>query len=79
MFISSTYTITVLHYTYGLAALGAAFVSFFYVQNYWVTPDIWVGHLQYSRCWLPLPRELLGYTEHMGARPYVQPMLVTSA
>ena len=37
MFVSSTYRITGLHYTYGSATLSAAYVGYLYLGNHWVT------------------------------------------
>ena len=42
MFMSPTYGITKLHYTYGSATLSAAFVAYLYFLNHWVTLHIWV-------------------------------------
>ena len=66
MFVSSTYRITGLHYTYGSATLSAAYVGYLHLLNHWVTQHIWVSNLKGSLCWLALPTELLGYTTLMG-------------
>ena len=60
MLVSSTYRITKLHYTYGNANLSADYLGYFYFENYWLTPHIWVSNLKGSLCWLALPTELLG-------------------
>ena len=69
MFVSSTYSITVLHYTYWWATFRAADVGYLYLENYWVTLILWVCHLTYSLFLLPLPRESLCYTTLKGAPP----------
>ena len=69
MFVSSTYRITELHYTYGNATLSADYVGNLHFQNHWVTPHIWVSNLKGSLNWLALPTESLGYTTLMGAPP----------
>ena len=66
MFVSSTYRITGLHYTYGSATLSAAYVGYLHLLNHWVTQHIWVSNLKGSLCWLALPTESLGYTTLMG-------------
>ena len=66
MFVSSTYRITGLHYTYGSATLSAAYVGYLYFLNHWVTLHIWVSNLKGSLCWLALPTESLGCTTLMG-------------
>ena len=76
MFVSSTYRITELHYTYGNATLSADYVGYLYFDNYWLTPHIWVSNLKGSLCWLALPTELLGYIKLIGVQPQVQPMIV---
>lgn len=38
MFVSFTYTITALHYTYRDATLSAAYIGKPFLQNYFVTP-----------------------------------------
>ena len=68
MFVSSTYRITELHYTYGNATLSADHVGYFYFENYWLTPHIWVSNLKGSLCWLPLPLESLGLASLMGVK-----------
>ena len=76
MFVSSTYRITELHYTYGNATLSADHVGYFYFENYWLTPHIWVSNLKGSLSWLALPTELLAYIILIGVQPQVQPMIV---
>ena len=76
MFVSSTYRITELHYTYGNASLSADYVGYLYFENYWLTPHIWVSNLKGSLCWLALPTELLGYITLICVQPQVQPMIV---
>ena len=76
MFLSSTYRLTELHYTYGNATLSADYVGYLYFQNHWVTPYKWVSNPKDSLCWLALPRESLGYTTLIGVQPQVQPMIV---
>ena len=66
MFVSSTYRITGLHYTYESATLSAAYVGYLYFLNHWVTLHIWVSNLKGSLCWLALPTESLGCTTLMG-------------
>ena len=46
MFVCSTYRITGLDYTYGCATLSAAYVGYLYLENHWVTPQLWVRHLK---------------------------------
>ena len=46
MFVSSSYTITGLHYTYGSATLSAAYVGYLYVENHRVTLQLLVRHLK---------------------------------
>ena len=77
MFVSSTYKITGLYYTYGSVTWSAAYVGNLYFQNHWVTPNVWVPNLKFSS-WLPLFSETLGYTTHMGVQPVLQPVLVSS-
>ena len=54
MFVSSTYRITGLHYTYGSATLSAAYVGYLYVENHRVTLQLLVRHLKQNLRWLPL-------------------------
>ena len=68
-FVSSTYRITELNYTYGNATLSAHYVGYLYFQNHWFTPHILVTNLRGSLCWLALPRESLGYTTLIDAPP----------
>ena len=60
MFVTSTYRITAVHYTYGYATLSADYVGYLYFKNYWFTPHIWLSNLKGSLCWVALPTELLG-------------------
>ena len=76
MFLSSTYRLTELHYTYGNATLSGNNVGYLYFQNHWVTPYKWVSNAKDSLCWLALPRNSLGYTTLIGVQPQVQPMTV---
>ena len=46
MFIGSTYRISLLHYTYKCATLSAAYVGNLYLENHWVTLQLWVCHLK---------------------------------
>ena len=46
MFVSFTYTITGLRYTYGSATLSAAYVGYLYVENHWVTLQLLVRHIK---------------------------------
>ena len=66
MFVTSTYRITELHYTYGNATFSEDYVGHLYFENYWLTPHIWVSNLKGSLCWLALLKELLGYTTLTG-------------
>ena len=68
MLVTSSWRMTVLHYTYACATLSAAYLCILLQEDHCVTLHLWVGHLQCSRWWLSLPRELLGYTAHMGAQ-----------
>ena len=76
MFVSSTYRITKLHYTYGNTTLSEDYVGYLYFENYWLTPHIWVSNLKGSLCWSALPTELLGYITLIGVQPQVQPTLL---
>ena len=76
MFLSCSYRLTDLHYTYGNATLSADYVGYLYFHNHWVTPYKWVSNPKDSLCWLALPRESLGYTTLIGVQPQVQPMIV---
>ena len=76
LFLSCTYRLTELHYTYGNANLSGDYVGYLYFQNHWVTPYKWVSNPKDSLCWLALPRESLGYTTLIGVQPQVQPMIV---
>ena len=69
MFLSGTYRLTELHYTYGNATLSADYVGYLYFENHWVNPCKWVSNPKDSLCWLALPRESLGYTTLMEAPP----------
>ena len=69
MFVSSTYRISELNYTYGNATLSADYVGYLYFPNLWFTPHISVTNLRGSLCWLALPRESLGYTTLIDAPP----------
>ena len=55
MFRSATYRITGLHYTYWCLVSSAAYDSFVYLHNYWITLELWVTHHQ-------------RYTTHMGVQ-----------
>ena len=46
MLVGSTYRITGLQYTYGCATLSAAYVSYLYLENHWVTLQSWVDYLK---------------------------------
>ena len=61
MFVSSTYRITGLHYTYGSATLSAAYVGYLYVENHRVTLQLVVRHLKQNLCWLPLTLRFSGF------------------
>ena len=61
MFVSSTYRITGLHYTYGSATLSAAYVGYLYVENHRVTLQLLVRHLKQNLCWLPLTFRFTGF------------------
>jgi len=63
MFISFTYRIAVLHYTYGCATLSSAYLCEVYLGNHWVTLQLWVSNLMSSLSPLALPTELLRYTK----------------
>jgi len=79
MFVSSTYSITVLHYTYGWAPLTAASLCKLYILNYWVTLHLYVSNLKYNLWSLALPTGSLCNTTLMGWQLSAQPMLVISA
>ena len=76
IFLSSTYRITTLHYTYGCATLSAAYLSKFYIENDCVTLHLWVAIFMCRLCLLVLPGESLCYTARMGALLYLQPILL---
>ena len=61
MFVSSTYGITGLHYTYASATLSAAYVGYLYVENHRVTLHLLLGHLKQNLCWLPLTLRFTGF------------------
>ena len=69
MIVRPTYRITRSHYTFGCPIYSSAYVCKLYVQNHWVTLDLWKRHLECSLCWLPLRRESPGYTSVIGAPP----------
>ena len=46
MFVCPTYRISGLHNTYKSATLNGAYVGYLYLENHWVTPQLWVWHLQ---------------------------------
>jgi len=66
MFTGSTYRIPLLNWSYGCATLSRAYVGYVYLQNHWVTLDIWLFNLKCSLCWLLLPSESLSYTSLIG-------------
>ena len=66
MLINSTYTITVLHQSYGCPILIAAHVGYVYLPNHQVTLHIWVSKLKCSLCWLALLSESMVSTLPMG-------------
>ena len=72
-------SMTVLSYTYGCATVRAAYVCNLSVHNHWVTLHLWVSNLKCSLCLLALPTESLANTILIGAPPWVQPLLVSSA
>ena len=57
MFVSSTYGISELHYTYGNATLSAEYVGILHFKNHRVTPHIWVSNLRGSLNLLALPTD----------------------
>jgi len=67
--ISSTDRLTALHYSYGCATLGAAYLCYLHVQNHWVTLDIRVSNGKCRLCWLVEPSKSLNYTLLMGIQP----------
>ena len=75
MFLSCTYRLTELHYTYGNATLSGDYVGYLYFPIHWVTPYKWLSNPRDSLCWLALPRESLSYTTFIGVQPQVQPMI----
>ena len=44
--VSPTYKITELHYTYGCAILRTAYVGYLFLENHWVTVQLWVRRLK---------------------------------
>ena len=48
MLVTSTRTITVLHYTYGCATLTEAYLCKIYLENHWVTLHLWVSNVKCS-------------------------------
>ena len=78
MLVFSFYRITGLHYTYGCATLGAAYVGYFFLQNHRALLYLWVSSLKCSLLLLGLVTESLDHTRLIGAQPKVQPMFVTS-
>ena len=76
MFLSCTYRLTELHYTYGNPTLSADYVGCLYFETHGVTPYNWVSNPKDSLCWLALSREPLGYTTLIGMQPQLQPMIV---
>ena len=76
MFLSCTYRLTELHYTYGNPTLSADYVGCLYFETHGVTPCNWVSNPKDSLCWLALPREPLGYTTLISIQPQLQPMIV---
>ena len=45
MFVSCSFGISSLHYTYGCAFVSAAFVCKHYIRNHWDTQHLWVCNL----------------------------------
>ena len=52
MFVTSTRTIAVLHYTYWCETISAAYLCKIYLENHWVTLHLWVDNVKCSLCWL---------------------------
>ena len=69
LLVTSTRTITALHYTYGCATLSAAYLCKIYLENHWVNLHLWVSNVKCSLCWLGLFSESMGYTSLMGVQP----------
>ena len=44
--VKSSYRITRLQYSYGCAALSEAYVVYLYLENHWVTLQLWVRHVR---------------------------------
>ena len=78
MFVSSTYRTTGLQYNHRSPTLSAANVCKLFLQNYWVTLNLWVSNLHYNLYFLAPPTGLLGYTTLIGALSYTQDMFVCS-
>ena len=78
MFVSSTYRITGLHYSYGCPTLNAAYVFKLYLQNYRFTPNLSVPLFKCNLSLYTLLTKSLGYTTLMGVQYSVQPMFVSS-
>ena len=66
MFVSSTYRITKLHFTYGYARLSAAYVGYLDFKNHLLTPHIYVSNLKWSLCLYVLRTVITGYTIVIG-------------
>ena len=48
MFVSSTYRISELNYTYGNATLSSAYVDYLQFQNHLLTPHFCVSNVKFS-------------------------------
>ena len=79
LFISCTFRITGLHYTYWCPAPSAAYDSKVYLQIHRITLDLWMPHLKFCVCLQILRTESISCTTPMGTPPQMQPMMVTSS
>ena len=73
MLVAFFFGITRFYLAYGCPALSAAFYCYVYLQNQWITLDLWaldstMLHPQWSLCWLPLPRVNQWVTLQFGVR-----------
>ena len=78
MLVTSFFKITGFHLFFGCTALCTAYVGYPYLDNYWITLNLWVSNLNLSLCSLVLPTETVGYTTLIGVQPHGQPMSVRS-
>ena len=79
LLVGSTFSMTALRYSFGCATVSGASFCKLCLRNHRVTLHLWVSNLKCSLCLLALPTKSLGYTTLIGAPPWVQPLLVSSA